>query len=43
MNPPNGCKLSTRCPYAKPLCREVRPPLTGNMSHHSVASHFPLA
>ena len=25
MNPPNGCKFHTRCPYARDICREARP------------------
>ncbi|WP_349254268.1 oligopeptide/dipeptide ABC transporter ATP-binding protein [Rhizobium sp. CB3090] len=43
LNPPRGCKFSTRCPCAKPLCHEVRPPLTGEAGGRSVTCHFPFA
>lgn len=42
LNPPKGCKFSTRCPYAKDICREVRPQQTDLGSGRSVACHFPL-
>jgi peptide/nickel transport system ATP-binding protein len=42
LNPPRGCKFSTRCPYAQTLCHETRPALTNDPGGRSVACHFPL-
>ncbi|CAN7454564.1 ATP-binding cassette domain-containing protein [Rhizobium sp. LjRoot30] len=42
LSPPAGCKFSSRCPYARDICREVRPPLTTITSGREVACHFPL-
>jgi peptide/nickel transport system ATP-binding protein len=42
LNPPRGCKFSTRCPYAQALCHEARPPLARESHGRSVACHFPL-
>jgi peptide/nickel transport system ATP-binding protein/oligopeptide transport system ATP-binding protein len=39
-NPPKGCVFHTRCPFAKDICREKKPALTGK--DHLVACHFPL-
>lgn len=43
LNPPAGCKFSTRCPYVQDICRTVRPPLSTISSERSIACHFPLA
>ncbi|PYE43545.1 peptide/nickel transport system ATP-binding protein [Rhizobium sp. PP-F2F-G20b] len=43
LDPPAGCKFSTRCPHAQAVCREVRPPLAAISNERSVACHFPLA
>ncbi|GEB77224.1 ABC transporter ATP-binding protein [Sporolactobacillus inulinus] len=39
-NPPKGCVFHTRCPFAKDICREKAPGLTGK--DHLVACHFPI-
>lgn len=40
LNPPKGCVFSTRCPYAKEVCREQAPNLTEISGGHFVACHF---
>ncbi|GAK71945.1 ABC transporter ATP-binding protein [Agrobacterium rubi] len=42
LNPPKGCKFSTRCPIAQSLCQQVRPKLSAISPERSVACHFPL-
>jgi peptide/nickel transport system ATP-binding protein len=37
IHPPSGCRFHPRCPYAMPICRESRPPLTEEGSGHQVA------
>lgn len=39
-NPPKGCKFHTRCPYAKPICREAVPIYKKVDSNHYVACHL---
>ncbi|MBB4952179.1 peptide/nickel transport system ATP-binding protein [Agrobacterium vitis] len=41
LNPPSGCKFSTRCPIARDVCKEIRPQLTSLSHERSVACHFP--
>lgn len=40
INPPPGCRFSTRCPRAKTLCREEEPPLQDSGGGHLVACHY---
>lgn len=40
MNPPAGCTFHTRCPAAKPECREMRPELKEIEKDHMVACHL---
>jgi oligopeptide transport system ATP-binding protein len=39
-NPPTGCKFSTRCPYAKPVCSQQVPQWLDVGSEHYVACHI---
>ena len=38
-NPPAGCRFHTRCPFAKGICRETAPELSGTAGHVA-ACHF---
>ncbi len=43
VNPPMGCRFSSRCPYATELCKTEEPELKAqDDSGHLVACHFPL-
>jgi oligopeptide transport system ATP-binding protein len=37
INPPQGCRFHTRCPYAIPACQEVIPPLAEIKPNHFAA------
>jgi peptide/nickel transport system ATP-binding protein len=37
INPPNGCRFHTRCPYAFDRCRSEEPPLRPTADGHLVA------
>ena len=42
LNPPAGCSFHPRCPYAKDICRQAEPRLTGGYGGHVIACHvFP--
>jgi oligopeptide/dipeptide ABC transporter ATP-binding protein len=38
--PPPGCRFHTRCPHAREICREARPPLETASEGRGVACHF---
>ncbi len=40
IRPPTGCRFYPRCPYAMPVCREVRPPPELQGEEHMVACHL---
>ncbi|GGA91185.1 ABC transporter ATP-binding protein [Ornithinibacillus halotolerans] len=40
INPPKGCRFSTRCPLATDLCREVEPELESKVNKQLVACHY---
>ncbi|NLK07103.1 MAG: ABC transporter ATP-binding protein [Firmicutes bacterium] len=39
VNPPSGCRLHPRCPYATAICKEVEPELTLYEGTHQSACH----
>lgn len=40
INPPDGCRFHTRCPYAKPECAKVAPQMKDVGGGHMVACHL---
>jgi peptide/nickel transport system ATP-binding protein/oligopeptide transport system ATP-binding protein len=40
VDPPPGCHLHTRCPYAAEICRRDRPALEEDDAGHAAACHF---
>ena len=40
IHPPPGCRFHPRCPYAMPICREVRPEPMSQGPEHMVACHL---
>ena len=40
MNPPTGCRFHTRCPYAKPICKEAVPEFKEYDKGHWAACHI---
>ncbi len=41
INPPQGCRFSTRCPMVEPRCHSTRPPLiVTDGQDHQVACHY---
>lgn len=39
MNPPNGCRFHTRCPFAQKICSQEEPDLKEVLTNHWVACH----
>ena len=40
INPPPGCRFSSRCKYCKAICKEVSPKLKEVAPGHTVACHL---
>lgn len=40
MNPPQGCRFHTRCPYVMDVCKAVEPALVEQAAGHQVACHL---
>jgi oligopeptide transport system ATP-binding protein len=40
LNPPPGCRFHPRCPYAMPICKEVKPEFKEIASGHKAACHL---
>ncbi len=40
IHPPTGCRFHPRCPYAMPVCKERRPPVTLEGPDHTVACYL---
>lgn len=40
MDPPHGCRFHTRCPYAKPVCKEQAPLFKEYAPDHFAACHL---
>lgn len=40
MDIPSGCRFHTRCPYVKPICKEISPGIKFVEDGHSVACHL---
>jgi peptide/nickel transport system ATP-binding protein len=40
IHPPTGCRFHPRCPYAMPVCKEARPPMTLEGPDHAVACYL---
>ena len=38
--PPSGCRFHPRCPYAMPICKKDRPPVTLEGPDHTVACYL---
>jgi oligopeptide/dipeptide ABC transporter ATP-binding protein len=39
-NPPTGCSFHTRCPFATPICRSIKPQLKEKEPGHFAACHL---
>ena len=42
IDPPEGCRFNTRCPYATEVCRTVEPQIQALGGDHFVACHHPV-
>jgi len=42
IDPPQGCRFNTRCPYAKSVCFKIEPEIREIGKGHLVKCHFPM-
>ncbi len=40
LNPPAGCRFSSRCPEVKPICRDIEPAMSLHAAGHEVHCHL---
>lgn len=40
INPPEGCRFNTRCPFKKPICMKEKPEMVNKGDDHLIACHL---